>query len=159
VDVAQELETVLSSLTKCDCISNGSRDARYQLTDLVRTSSYHSDATRETVTWCCSFGDHLDLYRWSNLTVNPQWLAGDWGLWRHDTISARKCLNICIPCITGTQYRGLIRIFGPETEDATAGRKELHDEELHNLYTSPNIIRTNKSRRKKWAGHVTRGRR
>jgi hypothetical protein len=32
----------------------------------------------------------------------------------------------------------------------------LHNEELHNLYSSPNIIRTIKSRRKRWAGHVAR---
>jgi hypothetical protein len=32
--------------------------------------------------------------------------------------------------------------------------RKLHNEELHNLYSPPNIIRTNKSRRKRWAGHV-----
>jgi hypothetical protein len=35
-------------------------------------------------------------------------------------------------------------------------RHELHNKELHNLYSSPNIIRMIKSRRMRWAGHVTR---
>jgi hypothetical protein len=34
------------------------------------------------------------------------------------------------------------------------GRRRLHDEELHNLYTSTNIIRLIKSRRMRWAGHI-----
>jgi hypothetical protein len=34
--------------------------------------------------------------------------------------------------------------------------KKLHNEELHNLYSSPNIIRMIKSRRMRWAGHVAR---
>jgi len=34
------------------------------------------------------------------------------------------------------------------------GRRRLHDEELHNLYSSPNITTVIKSRRMKWAGHV-----
>jgi hypothetical protein len=38
----------------------------------------------------------------------------------------------------------------------TGGWRKLHNEELHNLYSSPNIIRTTKSRRKRWAGHVER---
>jgi hypothetical protein len=34
--------------------------------------------------------------------------------------------------------------------------RKLHNEELHNLYSSPNIIRMIKSRRMRWAGHVAR---
>jgi hypothetical protein len=34
--------------------------------------------------------------------------------------------------------------------------RKLHNEELHNLYSSPNLIRTIKSRRMRWAGHVAR---
>jgi hypothetical protein len=36
------------------------------------------------------------------------------------------------------------------------GWRKLHNEELHNLYSSPSIIRINKSRRMKWAGNVAR---
>jgi hypothetical protein len=38
----------------------------------------------------------------------------------------------------------------------TGGWRKLHNEELHNLYCSPSIIRTIKSRRTRWAGHVAR---
>jgi hypothetical protein len=38
----------------------------------------------------------------------------------------------------------------------TGDRRKLHNEELHNLYSSPNIIRMIRSRRIRWAGHVSR---
>jgi hypothetical protein len=38
----------------------------------------------------------------------------------------------------------------------TGGWRKLHNEELHNLYSSPSIIRIIKSRRMRWAGHVAR---
>jgi hypothetical protein len=49
-------------------------------------------------------------------------------------------------------------IFGYKTEGVTEGLKKLHDEELHNLYSSPHrhIIRVMKSRSMKWAGIVAR---
>jgi hypothetical protein len=48
------------------------------------------------------------------------------------------------------------RIFGPKRDEVTGDCRKLHNEELHNLYFSPNIIRTLKSRRMRWAGHVAR---
>jgi hypothetical protein len=50
----------------------------------------------------------------------------------------------------------LRRIFGPKGDDVTGDLRKLHNEELHNLYSSPNIIRIIKSRRMTWAGHVAR---
>jgi hypothetical protein len=47
----------------------------------------------------------------------------------------------------------LRRIFGPKRDEVTGGWRKLHNEELHNLFSSP-IIRTTKSRRMRWAGHV-----
>jgi hypothetical protein len=44
---------------------------------------------------------------------------------------------------------------GPKTEEVAGGWKGLPNEELCNLYASPNIIRVMKSRRMRWAGHVT----
>jgi hypothetical protein len=54
------------------------------------------------------------------------------------------------------ENRVLRRIFGPKRDDVTGDWRKLHDDELHNLYPSPNIIRTIKSRRMRWARHVAR---
>jgi hypothetical protein len=51
--------------------------------------------------------------------------------------------------------RVLRRIFGPKKDEVTE-RKKLPVEELHNLYSSPNVIRQIKSRRWRWVGHVAR---
>jgi hypothetical protein len=50
----------------------------------------------------------------------------------------------------------LRRIFGPKRDDVTGGWRKLHNEELHNLFSSLSIIRMNKSRRMRLAGHVAR---
>jgi hypothetical protein len=50
----------------------------------------------------------------------------------------------------------VLRIFGPKSDGVTGGWRKLHSEELHNLYSSPSIIRIIKSRRMRWAGHVAR---
>jgi hypothetical protein len=52
------------------------------------------------------------------------------------------------------ENRVLRRIFGPKREEVVGGWKRLHNEELHNLYASPNIIRAIKSRRMIWEAHV-----
>jgi hypothetical protein len=54
------------------------------------------------------------------------------------------------------ENRVLRRIFGPKRDEVTGEWRRLHNEELHALYSSPNIIRVIKSRRLKWAGHVAR---
>jgi hypothetical protein len=50
----------------------------------------------------------------------------------------------------------LRRIFGPKRDDVTGDWRKLHNDELHNLHSSPNIIRMIMSRRMRWAGHVAR---
>jgi hypothetical protein len=54
------------------------------------------------------------------------------------------------------ENRVLRRIFGPKRDGVTGWWRKLHSEELHNLYSSPSIIRIIKSRRMRWAGHVAR---
>jgi hypothetical protein len=53
------------------------------------------------------------------------------------------------------ENRVLRRIFGPKREEDESW-KRLHNDELHSLYSSPNVVRVIKSRRMRWAGHVAR---
>jgi hypothetical protein len=52
--------------------------------------------------------------------------------------------------------RVLRKIRGPKTDEVTAGWRKLHKEELHDMYSPPNIFRVMKSTKMGWAGHVTR---
>ena len=50
----------------------------------------------------------------------------------------------------GFENRVLRRIFGPKRDEVTGNWRKLHNEELNNLYSSPNIVRVIKSRRMRW---------
>jgi hypothetical protein len=52
------------------------------------------------------------------------------------------------------ENRVLRRLLGPERDEVTGGWRKLHSEELHNVYSSPSIIRIVKPRRMRWAGNV-----
>jgi hypothetical protein len=54
------------------------------------------------------------------------------------------------------ENRVLSRIFALRRDEMAGEWKKLHNEELHDLYSSPSIIRVVKSRRMRWAGHVAR---
>jgi hypothetical protein len=54
------------------------------------------------------------------------------------------------------ENRVLRRIFVPKRDDVTGDWRKLHNEELHNLYSSPNIIRMLMSKRMRWEWHVAR---
>jgi hypothetical protein len=47
-------------------------------------------------------------------------------------------------------------VFGPKRDEVTGEWRKLHNEELNDLYSSPNIVRVVKLRRMRWAGHVAR---
>ena len=54
------------------------------------------------------------------------------------------------------ENRVFMRIFGPKRDEVTGEWGKLHNEELNDLYSSPNVIRTIKSRGIRWAVHVAR---
>ena len=54
------------------------------------------------------------------------------------------------------ENRVLRKVFGPKRDEVTGEWSKLHNEELNDLYSSPNIVRVIKSRRMRWAGHVAR---
>ena len=82
----------------------------------------------------------------------------------HRTIILPVVLNGCETCSlilwkerrqTVFENRVLRRIFGPRRDEVTGERRKLHNEQLNDLYSSPNFVREIKSRRMKWVGHVT----
>ena len=54
------------------------------------------------------------------------------------------------------EKRVLRRIFGSKRDEVTREWRKLHNEELNDLYCSPNIVWVVKSRRMRWAGHIAR---
>jgi hypothetical protein len=52
------------------------------------------------------------------------------------------------------ENRLLRRIFGTKRDKVMGDKGKLHDEELHNLYSSPSVIKMIKSRRMRWVGRV-----
>jgi len=54
------------------------------------------------------------------------------------------------------ENRVLRRVFGPKRDEVTREWRKLHNEELSDLYSLPNIVWVVKSRRMRWAGHVAR---
>jgi hypothetical protein len=52
------------------------------------------------------------------------------------------------------ENRVLRRIFGSKRDEVAGGWRKLHNEELHDLYSSPSIIRMIKSKRMRWVGHL-----
>jgi hypothetical protein len=54
------------------------------------------------------------------------------------------------------ENRVLRRVFGPNRDEVTGEWRKLHNGELNNLYSLPNIVRVVKSRRMRWTGHVAR---
>jgi hypothetical protein len=58
--------------------------------------------------------------------------------------------------LTVFENRVLRRMLAPKRDEVTGGSREIYNEELHNLHSSPGIIRMIKSTTMRWAGHITR---
>ena len=58
--------------------------------------------------------------------------------------------------LRASENRVLRRIFGPKRDEVKREWKKLYNEELNDLYCSPNIVRMKKSRKMRWARHVAR---
>jgi hypothetical protein len=54
------------------------------------------------------------------------------------------------------ENKTLRRIFGPKRHEVIREWRKLHNEELDDLYSAPNIVLVKTSRRMRWAGHVAR---
>jgi len=63
---------------------------------------------------------------------------------------------LSLKCDVGFIYRVWRRVFGSKKDEVTGKWRKLHNEELSDLYSLPNIVRVVKSRRMRWAGHVAR---
>jgi len=68
----------------------------------------------------------------------------------------RNKSDIRIVNISKTILHQIYKIFGPRKDEVMGEWRRLHNEELNDLYSSPNIVRVIKSRRMRWAGHVAR---
>ena len=88
---------------------------------------------------------------WGNLRERDHWgdLGVDGGETWSLTLREERKLRVF-----GNKV--LRRIFGPRRDEVTGEWRRLHNEELNDLYSSPNIVRVIKSRRIRWAGHVAR---
>ena len=64
--------------------------------------------------------------------------------------------SVCQCRLRVFENRVLRRVFGPKRDGVTGEWIKLHNEELNDLYSLPNIVRVVKSRRMRWAGHVAR---
>jgi hypothetical protein len=72
-------------------------------------------------------------------------------------VKIRMYKTIILPVehrLRALQNKVLTRIFGPKRDEVTGDWRKLHNEELHNLYSSPSILRMIISRGIRWAGHV-----
>ena len=91
--------------------------------------------------WSCTQKHNMVYMNWFNYTVGCE----TWSL----TLREERRLRMF-------ENRVLRRIFRPTRDGVTVEWEKIHNEELNDLYCSPNIVRVIKSRRMRWVGHVAR---
>jgi hypothetical protein len=77
-------------------------------------------------------------------------------LWISENDNIKKSIKCCVVVSELFGNRVLRRMFGPRADEVRGGWRKLHNEELHDLYSSPSIIRIIKPRSMRLAGHVAR---
>jgi hypothetical protein len=97
-----------------------------------------------TIQSSCLLSKNIKIRIYKTIIL-PVVLSGNeaWSL----TFREEHRLRVC-------ESRLLRRIFGLKRDEVRGGWRKLHNEELHNLYISPSIIRVIKHRRMRWPGHV-----
>jgi hypothetical protein len=73
-----------------------------------------------------------------------------------ETDGACTVYEIRRKCVQNFSLIVLRRVFGPKRDEVTGEWRKLHNEELNDLYSLPNIVLVVKSRRMRWAEHVAR---
>jgi hypothetical protein len=105
-------------------------------------------SNRRPKIWKCVPTCDFSIIRWAGIfIILPVVLYGceTWSL----TLRGERKLRVFENMV-------LRRIFGPRRDEVTGEWRRLHNEDLNDLYSSPNIVRAIKSRRMRWAGHVAR---
>ena len=95
----------------------------------------------------CAKCTYLPFFLFARVCVHSVWVYGceTWSLTLREERKLRVFENMV-----------LRRMFGPRRDEVTEEWRRLHNEELNDLYSSPNIVWVIESRRMKWAGHVAR---
>ncbi|KAJ4446283.1 hypothetical protein ANN_12978 [Periplaneta americana] len=122
--------------------------------------------------------DEYDEVRWDGIVSIVSWRELVFRLWWEESLLSKNLKvriykTVILPvvlygCETLTltlreeqrlrvfENKVLRKIFGAKRDEVTGEWRKLHNAELHALYSSPDIIRSIKSRRLRWAGHVAR---
>ena len=129
-----------------------------QIFDNLGTTSWNQNSSQEEIkSWlksgnaCCHSGQNLpgcylkykDVHYRTIILAVVLYGCETWSLTLREERKLREFEN-----------RVLRRIFGPRGNEVTGEWKKLHNEELNDLYSSPNIVRVIESRRMRWAVHV-----
>jgi hypothetical protein len=114
------------------------------------------------------WGIQEEIDRWEDIDAGERILR-----WLSKNLKIRICKTIILPvvlygCETWSltlreehglkvfEKRVLRRMFAPKRDEVTGEWRKLHNKELHDLYSSPSIIRIIRLRRMRWAGYVAR---